>query len=417
MITMGLEWGYSRMLRDGQGDMLRAKTHPKPSADTSRPPQSPRWAGVGALALGVFAFVTTEFLPVGVLPQIAGDLGVPLSTAGLMLTAPGIVAAMSAPAILLLAGGVDRRRLLIFLTVLLLLADLACAAAPSFLVLILGRALLGAGLGGFWAVALAAGARLVPTKLVARAISLIVAGITCATILGLPAGTLIGSAWGWRASFAAAALLAAIAILGQAAFLPSLPIAEKLAPSDFRLLLSRRRVRLALALVLCLFGGNLAAYTYLSPYLQAQPGLGSRAVPVVLLVFGITSFLANLVIPGALERNPRAVVAGQAAAMTVGLLGLVLSTGKLPVTLLLLLLWAVPFGAVPLCLNHWVQGVSAEAPEAGSALYVSTVQIAIAVGSAAGALAVQGFGLPANFALGAGLALVGSSLVLKTSGN
>ncbi|BBD96978.1 MFS transporter [Sphingobium amiense] len=386
---------------------------PGAPGNTHHPLGSPRWAGVGALALGVFAFVTTEFLPVGVLPQIAADLRVSLSTAGLMLTAPGIVAAMSAPATLLLAGAIDRRRLLIVLTGLLLLADLGCAFAPNFLVVVLGRALLGAGLGGFWAVALAAGGRLVPARLIARAVSLIVAGITCATILGLPTGSLIGSVWGWRASFAAAAILAGISILGQAVFLPSLPVAEKLVRSDFLLLLRRGKVRRALALVLCLFGGNLAAYTYLSPYLEAQPGLGSRAVPVVLLVFGITSFLANLVIPGALERHPRAVVAGQAAAIAIGLLGLVLSAGTLPVTLLLLLLWAVPFGAVPLCLNHWVQGASTEAPEAGSALYVSTVQIAIALGSAAGALAVQGLGLPANFGLGAGLALVGCLLLLQ----
>jgi predicted MFS family arabinose efflux permease len=334
-----------------------------------------------------------------------------------MLTAPGLIAAASAPAALLFAGAVDRRRLLLALTGLLCVADLICGFAPTFAILIIGRALFGAGLGGFWSVALAAGGRLVPARHLPRAISLILAGITIATIIGLPVGSLIGSYWSWRASFVTAAVLAALAGLGQSVVLPSLPAIQRVTPTDFKLLLVQRKFRSALLLVICLFGGNLAAYTYLAPYLQAKIGPAPATLPIVLLVFGITSFLANVFMPGPLARYPRTVVWGQVFAMALALLGLALPIGSQTLTLVLLLVWAVPFGAVPLCLNHWVQQTSTQAPEAGSALYVSTVQCAIAAGSASGALAVAGAGLSTSFLLGAGLAIAGGAPLIVSGRN
>ena len=117
------------------------------------------WLAVGSVTIGAFAFVTTEFLPVGLLPQIARDLGVMPGTAGLMVTVPGVIAAVSAPGMMLGAGRIDRRHILLMLSVLLLVSNLISAFAPSFAFMLLGRALLGASLGGFWTLALAAAAR------------------------------------------------------------------------------------------------------------------------------------------------------------------------------------------------------------------------------------------------------------------
>jgi predicted MFS family arabinose efflux permease len=384
-----------------------------PSIDQHDEFPQARWSAVAAIALGVFSFVTTEFLPVGILPQIAVDLHVSLATAGLMLTAPGLLAAVSAPAIPLFAGSINRRHLLLALTSLLLVADLMCGLAPTFPIVLLGRALFGVGLGGFWAVALAVGGRLAPKRSRARAISLIVAGITVATIVGLPIGSMIGSQYGWRASFWVAAGFAALAIISLSVALPSLNTVQKVRRANFHGLLADRQVRSALGLVLCLFGGNLAAYTYLAPYLRVRAGLGVASVPIILLLFGITSFAANFLMPIPLARYPRITVAAQAIAMIIALAGLSLSAAHLPFTIVLLLIWAIPFGAVPLCLNHWVQGATTAAPEAGSALFVGTVQVAIALGSASGAMAVRMVGLPANFWLGATLSIVGAVIVAR----
>lgn len=391
----------------------QAATHPA-TTTAADPTPTARWLAVASVALGVFSFVTTEFLPVGILPQIATDLHAPLAMAGLLLTAPGLVAAFCAPAVLVLAGRLDRRHLLLSLTGLLVLADLIGGLASNFPVMVIGRALFGAGLGGFWTVALATGGRLVPARHRPRALSLILAGITLATIVGLPLGSLIGNRLGWRASFLAATLLAAIAGLGQVFALPSLPARGRVMATDFGNVMRQGPFRAAMVLVLCLFGGNLAAYTYLAAFLQSRSDLGPGAIPIVLLAFGITSFLANAVMPGALARRARLTVGLQTLFMAIALLGLARPGGALPLTLALLILWAIPFGAVPLCLNHWTQRLSSVAPEAGSALYVSTVQIAIALGSAGGAVAVAQLGLPANFALGAVLSMAGGALLIAS---
>ncbi|MBW8837392.1 MAG: MFS transporter, partial [Burkholderia sp.] len=114
------------------------------------------WLAVVAVAIGAFAFVTTEFLPVGLLPRVAADLGVSPGTAGLMVTVPGVIAAISAPGLMLVAGRMDRRRVFLLLTALLLASNLISAFAPNFTVMLVGRALLGAALGGFWTLATAA---------------------------------------------------------------------------------------------------------------------------------------------------------------------------------------------------------------------------------------------------------------------
>src|SRR5260370_5028026 len=119
------------------------------------------WLAVGSVTIGAFAFVTTEFLPVGLLPQIARDLGVTPGTAGLMVTIPGVIAAISAPGMMLGAGRIDRRQILLMLSVLLLGSNLISAFASNFASMLLGRAILGAGLCGFWTLALAASGRLV----------------------------------------------------------------------------------------------------------------------------------------------------------------------------------------------------------------------------------------------------------------
>lgn len=109
-----------------------------------------QWLSVIAVAISAFAFVTAEFLPVGLLPQIAHDLGVSTGVAGLMVTTPGVLAAISAPMLIVSAGRMDRRYVFLLLTGMLLIANVLCAIAPNLPVMLAGRALLGAALGGFW---------------------------------------------------------------------------------------------------------------------------------------------------------------------------------------------------------------------------------------------------------------------------
>jgi predicted MFS family arabinose efflux permease len=149
------------------------------------------WLAVLAVALGAFVFVTSEFLPIGLLTQISAGLHVSDGIAGLMVTIPGLVATFAAPLMTIGAGRVDRRILMLGLTGLLVASNLTSALASNFAMMLAGRVMFGISVGGFWTIAVTLGSRLVPKPMMTRATAIIAAGISIATVLGVPAGTLI----------------------------------------------------------------------------------------------------------------------------------------------------------------------------------------------------------------------------------
>ncbi|WP_186164864.1 MFS transporter, partial [Burkholderia gladioli] len=158
-----------------------------------------------------------------VLPAIARDLAITPGTAGLMTTTPGIIAAFSAPLLLLAAGRVNRRLILLLLSIALIATNVLSALATNFTTMLTGRVLLGLALGGFWTVALGVSGQIVAEKESARASATIFMGITLATVVGVPFGTYIADVSSWRMSFFLTAALAFAALLSQALLLPPLP--------------------------------------------------------------------------------------------------------------------------------------------------------------------------------------------------
>jgi predicted MFS family arabinose efflux permease len=364
-----------------------------------------QWLSVIAVAVSAFAFVTAEFLPVGLLPQIAHDLGVSTGVAGLMVTTPGVMAAISAPMLIVSAGRMDRRYVFLLLTAVLLIANIVCAVAPSFSLMLVGRALLGAALGGFWTLATAAAPRLVQGRDAAKATATILTGVTLATVAGVPLGTFIASFASWRLAFAATAALVALALLAQALLVPSLPSASALRVADFRTLLRRPHTRLSMVMVALVFGAHFSTYTYIAPLLERDFSLS--AITLLLFGFGLIGFFSNALTSMAVSDHLKKAV----AAMILLLLGamssmLLLEHSRIGETAGMLL-WGIAFGALPLCFSVWIQRGTPDLPEAGSAMFVSIIQVAIAVGSAVGGTIVDRAGVHADFTLGLGLALLG----------
>jgi len=363
------------------------------------------WLSVGAVTIGAFAFVTTEFLPVGLLPQIAHDLGVSAGTAGLMVTTPGVVAAISAPGLMLGAGRINRRLILLVLS-MLLASNLISAFAPSLAVMLLGRALLGAALGGFWTLALATAGRLVRQQHAAKATAMILSGVTFATVIGVPLGTFISGLSSWRASFIATAILAALALAAQTLLLPSLPSNAAIRWQDLRTLVGRRNPRKSLLMVALVFGAHFSSYTYVAPFL----GLNDFSLPAItslLLAFGFVGFISNLAISTLVTRHLQASLLGVVGLLTVALLSLPLLHASTAGVTTMVVAWGIAFGAIPLCLSIWLQWSSPDLPEAGSALFVGIVQVAIALGSFIGGQMVDGFGIASTMWLGSALGLMG----------
>ena len=369
------------------------------------------WLSVYSVALGAFAFVTSEYLPVGVLPQIADSLDVTDGVAGLMVTVPGIVAAISAPAIMLGAGRMNRRLLLLLLSLLLVLSNLICAVAPSLAIMLLGRGLLGISLGGFWAVAIAAAGRLVSQSRAAKATALIFAGITLATVFGVPFGTFVSTAFSWRMSFVVTAGLGLIALAAQAYTLPSLPSSEGLNARALRVFLSRGTARRSMLLLGTVVAAHFTAYTYVAPFLGQYAGFSPNAITGVLLGFGLVGMLANFAMAGTLTTHLRASLGAVIVLMVLAQLALPHLQGL--GVILAVLMWGVAYGAIPLGVSSWMQLTSPQLPEASSAMLVTTFQVAIASGSLFGGLMVDHQGVSAALWLGAGLGLLGLAVMLS----
>ncbi|MFL9938889.1 MFS transporter [Paraburkholderia graminis] len=365
------------------------------------------WLAVVAVAIGAFAFVTTEFLPVGLLPRVAADLGVSPGTAGLMVTVPGVIAAISAPGLMLVAGRMDRRRVFLLLTALLLASNLISAFAPNFTVMLVGRALLGAALGGFWTLATAASGRLVLPKDSARAMATILTGVTCATVIGVPLGTFIASFASWRASFMATGGLVASALIAQFLFVPSLPSNAALRLHDLVSLLRRPHPRRSMMMVGLVFGAHFSSYTYITPFLLRNANLTMPTITWLLLGFGIIGFFSNFAVSSTVTRSLKISLGAMISLLLFALVLLPVLQHSPPGVIALVLAWGVAFGALPLCFSIWIQRATPDSPEAGSALFVSIIQVAIAVGSLVGGIVVDHVGIATDFLFGSGLALLG----------
>jgi len=279
--------------------------------------------------------------------------------------------------------------------------------------MLLGRALLGAALGGFWTLALATSARLVHEEHAAKATAMILTGVTFATVIGVPLGTFISTLASWRASFFATGVLAAVALAAQALLLPSLPSKAAIRFSDLRALLSRANTRKSLLMVALVFGAHFSAYTYVTPFLTQNAGFGISTVTSVLLGFGIVGFISNFVVSTTVGRNLQLSLLAVVTVLMVALLTLPLLHASQAGVIVMVLAWGVAFGAIPLCLSIWLQLSSPDLPEAGSALFVSIVQVAIAVGSSTGGVVVDSLGIPSTLWLGGILAVASLAVIVS----
>jgi predicted MFS family arabinose efflux permease len=378
-----------------------------PALENSDASSVRQWLSVIAVAIGAFAFVTTEFLPVGLLPHVAKEMDILPGTAGLMVTTPGVIAAISAPGLMLGAGRMDRRHVFLLLTALLLASNLISAFAPNFPIMLVGRALLGAALGGFWTLATAAAGRLVQPKDAARATATILTGVTCATVIGVPLGTFIAGFSSWRFSFLATGVLVAIALVAQLMLVPSLPSHKALRFSDLVALVRRPYPRRSMLMVALVFGAHFCSYTYITPFLLRNADFDMTTVTWLLLGFGLIGFFSNFAVSSTVNRSLKGSVAAMISLLMFALLLMPLLRHSQWAIAADVLAWGIAFGAMPLCFSVWIQRATPDFPEAGSALFVSIIQVAIAVGSLVGGTIVDRVGIPADFLLGSALALLG----------
>jgi predicted MFS family arabinose efflux permease len=368
------------------------------------------WLAVLSVAIGAFALVTTEFLPVGPLPAIAADLGITDGQAGLMVTMPGLLAAFAAPAVTVGAGRLDRRYVLLGLIVLLLISNLAVALSDSFITLLIGRLLLGIGVGGFWVIGVAVGPRLMPWAAV-RATSLVFAGVSLGTVAGVPAGSYLGELLGWRAAFFAAAGIAIVVLITQFLLVPPLPTAKATRIRDLPILMTIPKARLGLIATLLLFTGQFAAYTYISPFLIDVSGISVSTVTLLLLVYGLTGFVGNVAGGWVAGKDVRVALIGTSLILGLAILSLPAFGESKIAASVIVGIWGLAFGALPISIQTWMFRAAPDALETGAAIFVSTAQVALAGGALIGGLVVDSLGVSSAMLLGGGFLLANAAMI------
>ncbi|MEQ4719154.1 MFS transporter [Nonomuraea sp. B19D2] len=359
-----------------------------------------RWLAVSTVAVGTFTIVTSEMLPVGLLSSIAATLGVSEGTAGLMMTAPGLVAAVSAPVLAVTTRRLDRRAMLLGLMAVLAVANLVGAFAPSYPVMLAARVLAGVSIGGFWAFAAGLATRLVPERSVGRATSIILGGVSVASVLGVPAATFISSFAGWRTAFAAMGVVALVLIAVLYATLPPLPGEAPARASGSRREWLSGPLKTVLVMTVLIVCGHFAAYTYVQPFLEQVSHAGPALISIILLMYGAAGVVGNFTAGTWAARNPKPVLITCAVLIALGTAAL--PTIGLP--LAVLVVWGFGYGGVGVTLQLWI--MRAGGGELGTALFVGAFNVSIALGAFAGGRVVDGLSLSAAMWLGTGLAVL-----------
>jgi predicted MFS family arabinose efflux permease len=368
------------------------------------------WGAVFSMTLCVFVLIASEFMPVSLLTPIAADLGVSEGSTGQAISISGIFAVFTSLIVAGLTRRLDRRVVVLALTILLMLSGVVVTFAPSYPVLILGRALLGISIGGFWSMSTSIVMRLVSHDQIPKALALLNSGNAIAATISAPLGSLLGAYIGWRGAFFLVVPVGLLALVWQWISLPALPPRRDPASSNVFRLLKRPPVALGMAAILLLFMGQFALFTYLRPFLEQVTQLGIETLSLTLLLMGLAGAAGTWVVSRLLHRRLFSILIAIPFLMAcIALAMIALGDMQVPV-FLSLAAWGFLGTAAPVGWGTWLSRVLADDTEAGGGLQVAVIQLAITAGASLGGLLFDAAGWHWTFALSAAL-LCGSSLV------
>lgn len=356
------------------------------------------WVGLFTLSALVFASVTSEFLPTGLLPDMARELDVTESQVGLLITLfAGTVVVTAAP-LAVLTRRFARKSLLLVVLGLFIVANVLSAFAPTYEVLAGSRVIGGLTHGLFWSIVGAYAAHLVPKKRLGRAVAIVSGGGTAAFVLGVPLGTALGHALGWRLAFAFIAGMMAVLLIVAIRFVPSVQHIEPLKTGESALPIRRDRtipgvVFVCLMVFALMFAHNIF-YTYIAPFLIGPVGVDPGGVAGILLLYGLAGAV-GLALAGVFsDRFPRASlpVAGILIAVSVLVLGL--APGQFWAAMVAFVVWSIAFGGIPAMLQTQMMHVaSVRVRDVASAYQTTAFNAAIGSGALVGGILLDRVGL------------------------
>ncbi|MGW8950529.1 MFS transporter [Streptomyces sp. NPDC055709] len=364
-----------------------------------------------ALAIGAFGIGTTEFVIMGLLPEVAGDFQVTIPTAGYLVTGYALGVVIGAPLMTVLGTKVSRKRMLMVLMGLFIAGNVLSAVAPVFGVMLMGRVVASLAHGAFFGIGSVVAADLVAPAKKAGAIAMMFTGLTVANVVGVPMGTFIGQSIGWRTTFLVVAGLGVLGLAGVAKLVP-----EQHRPEGVRLrheLAAFRNVQVLLAMAMTVlgFGGVFAAITYITPMMTEVAGFADSSVTWLLVLFGLGMVGGNLAGGKFADRSlmPLLYVSLGALALVLALFTFT-AHNKVAAAVSIVLVGALGFATVP-PLQKRVLDQASGAPTLASAVNIGAFNLGNALAAWLGGIVIAaGFGLTAPNWVGAVLAA--SALVL-----
>ncbi|MFI6900071.1 MFS transporter [Nonomuraea sp. NPDC050394] len=360
-----------------------------------------------ALAISAFGIGTTEFIINGLLPEMAHDFGVTIPAAGLLVSGYALGVAVGGPPLTMLGGRWSRKTMLLALMVLFIAGNLLSALAPDYGVLMAGRLLAAFSHGAYFGVGSVVAADLVAPHKRASAIALMFTGLTLANVLGVPLGTWIGQAYGWRSTFWVVVVIGVIGLAGVLALVPRQdrqPVSLRTELATFK----KGGVWLALAMTVFGFAPVFAVITFIAPMMTGVGGFSSGAVPIVMALFGVGLVVGNIIGGKLADRALMPAIYGSVAALT--LLAVVvawLAGNQIAFVAAITLFGVAAFATVP-PLQTRVLDAAAGAPTLASAANIGAFNVGNAIGSFAAGLTIDaGLGYTSPAWTAALLGLVG----------
>ncbi|WP_306575818.1 sugar transporter [Oligella urethralis] len=364
------------------------------------------WFAVITLAVAAFIFNTTEFVPVGLLPDIAAGFSMDIASTGLLMTLYAWAVTIFSLPLTMVTAGVERRRLLILLFVLFIASHALAAVAWNFSSLLVARIGVAMAHAVFWAITIPLAVRLAPKGKTSKALSFIVTGSSLATVLGVPLGTVIGHHLGWRVTFGLIGVMAAIILALLWRTLPKLSSQSSGSLSVVPALLKRpalQYIYLSLALIMT---AHFTVSTYISPYLQTVGGMSNHMVVMMLFVIGLAGILGGIIFARYAGRYALFLLLISLLGISASLLLLKIAVHSLWVLMPLAIVWGTVITLLSMVLQSKVLENATDAPDIGVAIFSGVFNIGIGGGALLGGQMINHVGLANIPYVGAILAVI-----------
>lgn len=370
------------------------------------------------MSLCVFALIASEFMPVSLLTPMAAEFQVTEGMVGQGIAVSGVFAVLTSLSISTVARTLNRKVLLLGLTAVMAVSGALVALAPDYPLFMIGRALIGVVIGGFWSMSAATAMRLVPASRVPRALAIFNGGNALATVLAAPLGSYLGSVIGWRGAFFCLVPVTLLALVWQWISLPSMPVKRTAAAASvFAVFAGLKNRTVAWGMVACgsFFMGQFVLFTYVRPFLETVTRVDVATVSLVLLIMGAAGFVGTALVGRFLGTRLYRTLLVIPVLMSAIAAALVPSGGSVAAVVVLLGLWGLLSTAAPVGWWSWIAEAMPHNAEAGGGLMVAVIQTSIALGSTLGGVLFDSAGYGSTFLVSAAILAAAAVLAFLTA--